>query len=212
MRPAAFRRFAVAALLGLLAGGCATTPRGAAPALPELSADDAAYGAYADAYFVQHRLLPAYLFGSLGAFFDDVRERRAEALREIWDEHVRSLPGGGLDVELETDGDSEVLFLIFPDPPAMPLAHYAALVRTELSFRYLTFERTFAFSPDTPMACLCEWVDQGGSPDDGYTHANYGPRPFAGLDAFKAEVRQLLAQERAQRSPPQGGPGNLQIR
>ncbi|HTQ30809.1 MAG TPA: hypothetical protein VMI53_06325 [Opitutaceae bacterium] len=139
-------------------------------------------------YAFEHRILPAWVHQSEGAFYADLEQGHHEQLTETATKLGGSDFAAGIKIRRI---DEPAGFLItFPAPQTMPECYFAAVLKDGGQYRYVTLELTEDLFNDGTKTCLCEWSRDG-------SHLNFGPRKFADEASFLAELKDRAGQKAA---------------
>lgn len=135
-------------------------------------------------YQFEHRLLPAWTHQSDGAFYRDLAAGHAEQLIKAAHEIVGSDFATAL--RLRSLTEPAAVLITFPAPAEVPQCFFAAVVKTESGFRYLTAEKALDLENTGIRAALCEWSAEG-------SHALMNFTTEVSEEWFLKAIRQLLA-------------------
>ncbi|MDE3083875.1 MAG: hypothetical protein KGJ37_01480 [Verrucomicrobiota bacterium] len=131
-------------------------------------------------YYFEHRILPAWVHKSDGAFFSDLEQGDTKRLTEVAAELVGKDFAGEIKVR-RIDAPTGIL-IVFPKPKKMPECFFAAVLKDGQHYRYVTLELTDDLFGDGTKSCLCEWSSGGD-------HLNFGPRKFTDEASFLSELK-----------------------
>jgi hypothetical protein len=165
-----------------LIGGMALLPRpawadaSAKPNLKEPTESDRVY------YF-EHKLLPAWVHKSEGAFYSDLGQGDTKRLTDAATEIIGKDFADGIKIR-KIDKPDGVL-ITFPKPKEPPECFFAAVLKDGSQYHYMTLELDEDIMGNGTKAFLCEWASDGG-------HLDYGPRKFADEAHFLSELGDRL--------------------
>ena len=130
-------------------------------------------------YYFQHKLIPRWVYGSEGAFFQHLYNRNAAQLFQAAVEIVSQEYAEGLLITPVMGRDAVVIR--FPEPSEMGDCYYALVLKKGSDFSYITYEKTLAFDSDEFVAVLGGWSQKG-------SHQNYGIRGYRSEQEFIDDV------------------------
>jgi len=130
-------------------------------------------------YYVQHRLIPNWLFSSEGAFFSDmqngVTSELITATRDIVSQEFAN------QIVISAIVGQQAVLITFPEPESPPNCFYAIIEKTETGFKYTTYESTIDVTNSGIAGVVGGWDIEGG-------HQNYGPRGYKKASDFVNDV------------------------
>jgi hypothetical protein len=143
-------------------------------------------------YYFEHKLLPAWVHKSEGAFYSDLGKGETKHLFEAATEVIGKDFSGG--IKIRKIERLNGFLIAFPKPEEAPECFFAAVLKDGPQYHYVTLELSENFAGDGTKAFLCEWASNGD-------HLDYGPRKFADEAHFLAEL-----EDRQKKGPDQVRP------
>lgn len=131
-------------------------------------------------YYFEHRLLPKWVFGSNGAFYEDLQSGHSEKLKAAAASVVGKEFADKLQVEVQPN-KHEVL-ITFDPPKDMPMCYFILIDKTEAGFSFRTLELTEDTFNKGIKTMVCGWAADG-------SHQNFGPRKYIDAASFLAEPK-----------------------
>lgn len=181
-------RLIAPALLSLfLIGPCAAAEDNTPPPPPAAAASEAARAAVPQErriYYLQHRLIPNWVFKTSGAFYADLRSGSLDRLRAAASEIVSPEYAAGIKVTPYPDLNG--VLIEYPTPQAVPHCYYTfihAVPKGEPGYAVYTYEKTVNFPGAEPMVGVVgRWSADGA-------HGNLGPRKYQDVASFVADLK-----------------------
>ncbi len=133
-------------------------------------------------YYVEHRLIPQWLYGSDGAFFQALEKGDITYLKNA----AAEIAGKSFakDLKVKSIEPGKAVLLTFEKPANSPLCYYAIVAKTDEGFAYYTLEKAIDFEDTGKISTMfCGWTADG-------SHLNFGPRGYKDEDNF---VKEFLA-------------------
>ncbi|WP_199611154.1 hypothetical protein [Flocculibacter collagenilyticus] len=167
-------------LLSFLVAACASThqnTRGNA-------AKDSAYETsdYSkNIYYVQHKLIPDWLFVSEGEFFNDLLTQKDGQIRGAMSEIISPEYAAAVQIRpIEKWGVEAVLF-IFPRPKSPANCFYTLAYLDDDKLHYRTYEMALNLYDDELVGIVGGWTSDG-------SHKNYGGRTYQDHESFIDDI------------------------
>src|SRR5579862_539847 len=174
-----------------LIGGMAFAPR---PARAEAPADpsQAKPTAHDRVYYFEHKIVPAWVHKSEGAFYSDLEHGETKQLFETAMEIVGKDFADGIKIR-KIDKPDGVL-ITFPKPREAPECFFAAILKDGSAYHYVTLELGEDMMGDGSKTFLCEWASDG-------SHLDFGPRKYDDEARFLSEL-----EDRRKKGPDRAPP------
>ena len=180
------RRFVLVALS--LIGSLALSPR---PARADGPADpsQAKAAVHDRVYYFEHKILPAWVHKSEGAFYADLVQGDTKKLTEAATEIIGKDFADG--IKIRKIDKSDGVLITFPKPKEAPECFFAAVLKDGSAYHYVTLELGENLLNDGTQTFFCERASNG-------SHLDFGPRKFADEAHFLSEL-----EDRQKKNTPQ---------
>lgn len=130
-------------------------------------------------YYLQHRLIPDWVFQSEGEFFFDIYNGQVDQLMDAVADLVS--PEYARQIDVTPLYDKNAVVIRFPPPEEMPQCFYVLVKKRDDGFHYYTYEKAMNFGDDSVVGVLGGWDSEG-------SHQNYGPRSYSAQQDFVSDV------------------------
>jgi len=178
-------RLAIALVLSLLLGGCATTGTAPVPPTPVDPAVAAAKAQHGKIYQLQHQLVPNWVHKSSGAFYTALVIGDLARLREVASELVS--PDYAAGIKVTAYPALEGVLIEYPAPLTPPLCYFAfvrANSKSSSGYEIYTYEKTMTFPGMDPIYGVV-----GNWSADGNRHSNLGGRKYQDAESFVRDLK-----------------------
>jgi hypothetical protein len=140
-------------------------------------------------YYFEHKILPAWVHKSEGAFYSDLGHGETQQLTDTATRVIGKDFANGIKIRKIDKPDG---FLIaFPKPKEAPECFFAAVLKDGSEYHYVTLELGEDIVGDGAKTFLCEWASDG-------RHLDYGPRKFDDEAHFLSELEDRLKKDTPQ--------------
>lgn len=129
-------------------------------------------------YYLQHKLIPNWVFNSMGVFFEEMKKGNDSSLIKVTIDIVNEEYAKGLIVN--PDIDSNAILITFPEPKEYINCFYAIVQKCGNDFTYTTYEKTIDIGGGF-IGVVGGWDNKG-------SHLNFGPREYKSSSEFVNDV------------------------
>jgi hypothetical protein len=130
-------------------------------------------------YHFEHKLLPAWVHKSEGAFYADLAQGDTKRLTEAATEIIGKDFADGIKIRKIEKPDG--VLITFPKPKEAPECFFAAVLKDGSEYHYVTLELGENILDDGAKTFLCEWSSEG-------SHLDFGPRKYDDEAHFLSEL------------------------
>ncbi len=130
-------------------------------------------------YYLQHKLIPKWVFESKGAFFSYLQSGNVDRFITLASDIVS--PDYAKEIKVTRIENREAVLITFPLPKNISECYFAIVEKSGDKFNYYTYEKTLSFGDSVFKGVLGGW-SEGGS------HSNYGQRAYETSAEFIKDV------------------------